>query len=142
MQYIYFILSPAHQMLTASPAVSHVLDVISEVSFSTFSTEHVRDVAYVNRWFQTRLRPFLPFVTPAFLSCLATKNFTCQTYQDVYVATKWPPLLTQFLLCPLCDLWNVGLIKICMFDFFEKKSSEMILTILNNKSIISYILTF
>ncbi|XP_031417801.2 uncharacterized protein LOC105895800 [Clupea harengus] len=70
-------------MLTASPAVSHVLDVISEVSFSTFSTEHVRDVAYVNRWFQTRLRPFLPFVTPAFLSCLATKNFTCQTYQDV-----------------------------------------------------------
>ncbi|KAL2086518.1 hypothetical protein ACEWY4_017577 [Coilia grayii] len=69
--------------LTDSPAVSHILDAIGEVSFSSFSTEHVRDVAYVKRWFQTRLRPFLPFVTAPFLSCLATKNFSCHTYQSV-----------------------------------------------------------
>ncbi|KAL2086519.1 hypothetical protein ACEWY4_017578 [Coilia grayii] len=72
--------------LTDSPAVSHILDAIGEVSFSSFSTEHVRDVAYVKRWFQTRLRPFLPFVTAPFLSCLATKNFSCHTYQSVVQA--------------------------------------------------------
>ncbi|KAG5278329.1 hypothetical protein AALO_G00097760 [Alosa alosa] len=72
--------------LTASPAVSNVLDAIGEVTFSSFSADHVRDVAYVNRWFGMRLRPFLSSVTPSFLSCLATKDFSCQTYQNVVQA--------------------------------------------------------
>ncbi|XP_076144404.1 uncharacterized protein LOC143126819 [Alosa pseudoharengus] len=72
--------------LTASPAASNVLDAIGEVTFSSFSADHVRDVAYVNRWFGTRLRPFLSSVTPSFLSCLATKDFSCQTYQNVVQA--------------------------------------------------------
>ncbi|XP_063055736.1 uncharacterized protein LOC134449623 isoform X2 [Engraulis encrasicolus] len=72
--------------LSAGAAVPHVLDAIAEFSFSSFSTEHVQDASYVQRWLQTRLRPFLPFVTPSFLSCLATKNFTCQTFQTVVQA--------------------------------------------------------
>ncbi|XP_062398476.1 uncharacterized protein mslnb isoform X5 [Sardina pilchardus] len=72
--------------LTASPAVSSVLDAIGEVTFSSFSAAHVRDVAYVNRWIGTRLRPFLSSASPSFLSCLATKDFSCQTYQSVVQA--------------------------------------------------------
>ncbi|XP_028827791.1 uncharacterized protein mslnb isoform X2 [Denticeps clupeoides] len=69
--------------LTPSPSVTQVVNMISEVILDSFLTDQATDMAFVNLWFQTRLKPFLPFVTKQFLSCLATRNFSCQTYQAV-----------------------------------------------------------
>ncbi|KAM9493001.1 uncharacterized protein ACWYII_004701 [Salvelinus alpinus] len=67
----------------SSPAVSQALDAIREVRLDSFSLASLRDQKIINLWFNTRLRPFLPAVSTDFLSCLSTKNFSCNTYQTI-----------------------------------------------------------
>ncbi|KAL1246772.1 hypothetical protein QQF64_034282, partial [Cirrhinus molitorella] len=62
---------------------SHVLDAIGEVKINNFSTAQLTDVNFITYWFQGSLRPFLPAVSSDFLSCLSSKNFSCDTYQVV-----------------------------------------------------------
>lgn len=62
---------------------SHVLDAIGEVKVNNFSAAQLADASFVTEWFQQRLRPFLPAVSRDFLSCLSSKNFSCDTYQVV-----------------------------------------------------------
>ncbi|KAI4894035.1 hypothetical protein NFI96_009147 [Prochilodus magdalenae] len=64
----------------------YVLDAIGEVKVSNFSEAQLTDGAFISEWFQTRLRPFLPSVSADFLSCLSSKDFSCQTYQVVVEA--------------------------------------------------------
>lgn len=39
----------------------------------------------VQMWVEVKMKPLLKSVTKHFLSCLSTKNFSCSTYQTVYV---------------------------------------------------------
>ncbi|XP_050958908.1 uncharacterized protein LOC127160258 [Labeo rohita] len=64
----------------------HVLDAIGEVKVNNFSATQLTDVSFVAHWFQGRLRPFLPAASKDFLSCLSSKNFSCDTYQVVVQA--------------------------------------------------------
>ncbi|KAJ8391837.1 hypothetical protein AAFF_G00084530 [Aldrovandia affinis] len=68
---------------SSNPSTSHILDVIGEIRIDSFSATELRDMEFINQWFQTRLNPFLPSMSKEFLSCLSTKNFSCQTYQAV-----------------------------------------------------------
>ncbi|XP_036412841.1 uncharacterized protein LOC118797672, partial [Colossoma macropomum] len=60
-----------------------VLDMIGEVTLGTFSSSNYRNSSFIQRWIQTRLRPFLPYASPRFLSCLASKDFSCASFQSV-----------------------------------------------------------
>nr|XP_057946646.1 uncharacterized protein LOC131140343 isoform X1 [Doryrhamphus excisus] len=66
-----------------NPAASMILDAIGEVRLNSFPDAYVNDPDFINIWFNHRLRPFLPAVSPDFLSCLTTKDFTCNTYQEI-----------------------------------------------------------
>ncbi|XP_056627073.1 uncharacterized protein mslnb isoform X2 [Triplophysa dalaica] len=59
------------------------LKMIGEVTLSTFSSSSLTDDSFVQRWFNDRLRPFLPHSSEAFLSCLTTRDFSCDTYRTV-----------------------------------------------------------
>lgn len=39
----------------------------------------------VQMWMEVKIKPLLKSITKHFLSCLSTKNFSCSTYQTVYV---------------------------------------------------------
>ncbi|XP_056111002.1 uncharacterized protein LOC130088309 [Rhinichthys klamathensis goyatoka] len=64
------------------PSVSF-LNMIGEVTLSSFSSTNLRDDSFVQRWFNSRLRPFLPSASEAFLSCLSTRDFSCDTFRSV-----------------------------------------------------------
>lgn len=66
-----------------NPAVSMILDAIGEIRLDSFHTAILNDPAVIQLWFNHRLRPFLPAVSPDFLSCLTVKGLTCGAYQHV-----------------------------------------------------------
>ena len=76
---MYFLL----QSLTISLPDPDVLDAIAEVKVNMFSDAQLTDAVFITKWFRERLRPFLSSVSADFLSCLSSKNFSCQTYQVV-----------------------------------------------------------
>ncbi|XP_069545691.1 uncharacterized protein [Brachyistius frenatus] len=67
----------------SNPAVSMVLDSIREIRLDTIDMANLNDPALIQLWFNRRLRPFLPAVSPEFLSCLATRGLNCSTYQHI-----------------------------------------------------------
>ncbi|XP_051988667.1 uncharacterized protein mslna [Xyrauchen texanus] len=64
-------------------SLSDVLDVISEVRINRFSPQRLKDPVFIRTWFQERLKPFVPSVSQRFLSCLSTKNFSCESYRNI-----------------------------------------------------------
>ncbi|KAL7405207.1 hypothetical protein ABVT39_025204 [Epinephelus coioides] len=78
-----------------NPAVSMILESIREIRLDTFSIASLNNPAVIRLWFKHRLRPFLPAVTPEFLSCLATKRLNCNTYQHmVQILSHLQPHMT------------------------------------------------
>ncbi|XP_051570817.1 uncharacterized protein mslna [Myxocyprinus asiaticus] len=76
----------SYSNMTSSPSnlsLSDVLDVISEVRINRFSPQRLKDPVFIHTWFQGRLKPFLPSVSQRFLSCLSTKNFSCENYRII-----------------------------------------------------------
>ncbi|KAF1394728.1 hypothetical protein PFLUV_G00004160 [Perca fluviatilis] len=67
----------------SNPAVSVILDSILEIRLDTFSKASLNDPALIQLWFNQQLRPFLPAVSPDFLSCLSTKGLDCSAYQHI-----------------------------------------------------------
>lgn len=53
--------------------------------------------ALVQMWSEIKLKPLLKSINKHFLSCLSTRNFSCSTYQIVYV---W--VFACVFLSPLC----------------------------------------
>lgn len=45
----------------------------------------LQNEALVQMWLEVKIKPLLKSITKQFLSCLSTKNFSCSTYQTVYV---------------------------------------------------------
>ncbi|XDV17114.1 hypothetical protein PO909_016533 [Leuciscus waleckii] len=82
------VLGPALDLLAntrlnkSRPSVSF-LNMIGEVTLSSFSSTNLREVSFVQRWFNSRLRPFLPYASETFLSCLSTRDFSCNTFRSV-----------------------------------------------------------
>ncbi|XP_036412854.1 uncharacterized protein LOC118797685 [Colossoma macropomum] len=76
----------SNMTLTISLPDPDVLDAIAEVKVNMFSDAQLTDAVFITKWFQERLRPFLSSVSADFLSCLSSKNFSCQTYQVVVEA--------------------------------------------------------
>ncbi|XP_073716201.1 uncharacterized protein mslnb isoform X2 [Misgurnus anguillicaudatus] len=70
-------------MLNKSRLSVSFLNMIGEVTLSTFGSSSLQDDLFVQHWFNSRLRPFLPHSSEAFLSCLSTKNFSCDTFRTV-----------------------------------------------------------
>ncbi|KAI4898884.1 hypothetical protein NFI96_028389, partial [Prochilodus magdalenae] len=64
-------------------AVSNVLDALREVQLELFTHAQWSDAAFISSYFRENLRPYLASVSRDFLSCLMTKNLTCQTFQDI-----------------------------------------------------------
>lgn len=56
--------------------------------------------AVVQMWMEVKLKPLLRSITKHFLSCLSTKNFSCSTYQTMYVQAR-PHEAPVDAYCPL-----------------------------------------
>ncbi|XP_020560196.1 uncharacterized protein LOC101156712 [Oryzias latipes] len=67
----------------SSPSVSVILDSIREIRLDLFSTDALNNPFMLQLWFNRRLHPFLPAVSTDFLSCLATKELQCSSYQFI-----------------------------------------------------------
>ncbi|XP_064172652.1 uncharacterized protein LOC135244255 [Anguilla rostrata] len=59
-----------------------VLDVIAE-SLDAGITNSSEDVSLITKIFQETFKPLLPFISQGLLSCLSTKNFSCQTFEVI-----------------------------------------------------------
>ncbi|TRY86145.1 hypothetical protein DNTS_030207 [Danionella cerebrum] len=81
-------LGPALDLFTSTKLIrphpsTIFLNMIGEVTLSSFSSANLKDDIFVRRWFDTRLRPLLPFASESFLSCLSTRAFSCESYRSV-----------------------------------------------------------
>ena len=74
---------PLQAPSVSGPSMPHVLNAIGELKINNFSSVQLKDVEFVDKWFQKKLRPFLASSSMNFLACLSSKNFSCQTYQIV-----------------------------------------------------------
>ncbi|XP_073713127.1 uncharacterized protein [Misgurnus anguillicaudatus] len=54
-----------------------------ELPADSFSPENLVDVDFVNFWFQIKMIPLLPTVSGEYLSCLSTREFSCQVYRQL-----------------------------------------------------------
>ncbi|XP_036068037.1 uncharacterized protein mslnb [Oryzias melastigma] len=77
----------------SSPSVSVILDSIRETRLDLFSTDALNNPFMLQLWFNKRLHPFLPAVSTDFLSCLATKELQCSSYQ--YILQSLSQVQTQ-----------------------------------------------
>ncbi|XP_036949254.1 uncharacterized protein LOC119016969 [Acanthopagrus latus] len=78
-----------------NPAVMMILDAIREIRLDTFGSAGLSNPALIQLWFNRRLLPFLPAVSPDFLSCLTTKGLNCSSYQQiVQVLSRVQPQMT------------------------------------------------
>ena len=69
--------------LPQGPSVALVLDVLTEVTVDQFTPQELKDLHFIQKWFQHNLRPFLPHASGELLSCLSSKDFSCETYQTM-----------------------------------------------------------
>lgn len=60
--------------------------------------------AMVQMWMEVKLKPLLHSITKRFLSCLSAKNFSCSTYQTMYVQAREAPVDACSHLSPPCLL--------------------------------------
>ena len=95
--------------LPKGPSIPLVLDVLREVTVDQFTPQELKDTHFIRKWFQNNLKPFLPHASGEFLSCLSTKNFSCETYQTLWVWLHW--VLSAFsihmLILSTCTLYLV-----------------------------------
>lgn len=66
-----------------NPSVPIILEAVQQIRLDGLDPAALNDLAFIQLWFRERLRPFLPAVTPDFLSCLAAQGLSCATYQDM-----------------------------------------------------------
>ncbi|XP_015820458.1 uncharacterized protein [Nothobranchius furzeri] len=68
---------------TNSSSVPVILDAIREIRLDVVSTAVLNDPAFIQLWLNSRLYPFLHTVSTDFLTCFATKDLNCSTYQNI-----------------------------------------------------------
>ncbi|AWP05264.1 putative mesothelin [Scophthalmus maximus] len=75
--------APTRTVDPRNPALPTVLDSVRELRLDILNAVGINDPALVRRWFHRRLRPLLPAASSDFLSCLATRELNCSTYQHI-----------------------------------------------------------
>ncbi|KAI1884665.1 hypothetical protein AGOR_G00228760 [Albula goreensis] len=65
------------------PSIRDFLDVTREIRLDQFSDEQLRHVPRINHWFHGNLRPLLSSVSGEFLTCLSSRNLSCETFHHV-----------------------------------------------------------
>ncbi|KTG31562.1 hypothetical protein cypCar_00041258 [Cyprinus carpio] len=114
-------------------SLSNVLDVIADVRINRFSPQRLRDPAFIQSWFQGRLNPFLPSLSQSLLSCLSTKNLTCETYRTITTTFVNAPLRDGQDICnPLQPTQRQDLIYTNFMKAFLSRSDINDLGCLNN----------
>uniref|UniRef100_A0A8C1ZK03 Mesothelin a n=1 Tax=Cyprinus carpio TaxID=7962 RepID=A0A8C1ZK03_CYPCA len=114
-------------------SLSNVLDVIADVRINRLSPQRLRDPAFIQSWFQGRLNPFLPSLSQSLLSCLSTKNLTCETYRTITTTFVNAPLRDGQDICnPLQPTQRQDLIYTNFMKAFLSRSDINDLGCLNN----------
>ncbi|KAG7226314.1 hypothetical protein INR49_003066 [Caranx melampygus] len=113
------------------PSSSFALEALGEVKIANFSQAQLQNNTFVSSWFQTKLRPFLASPSRNFLSCLSSRNFSCQTYQTILAVS--PPVqvatnLTQNNLVTLmkCSLESQTTYPVEVWKLFFQKATPAI----------------
>ncbi|KAI7811186.1 hypothetical protein IRJ41_011471 [Triplophysa rosa] len=83
----------SNKTFAVTQSATHALDAIGEVMVYNFDAAELSDAGFVGGWFAEKLRPLLPAISGDLLSCLSSKNFTCDTYQVVVRALDAQALL-------------------------------------------------
>ena len=86
-----------------------ILDAIREIRLDTFGSAGLSNPALIQLWFNRRLLPFLPAVSPDFLSCLTTKGLNCSSYQQMYAQLFTVTSVTISACCSLYCAFNTTL---------------------------------
>lgn len=71
-----------YSFMRSSFSQGPILELAGGIGVNT-GAEQFHDLDFVKLWFQVKLKPLLSTVTRKFLSCLSSKNFSCETYQAV-----------------------------------------------------------
>ncbi|XP_067221288.1 uncharacterized protein [Chanodichthys erythropterus] len=64
---------------------SNLTALFAELPAESFTSGNLEDVEFMRFWFQIKMKPLLPSVSKEFLSCLRTRNFSCQAYKALFV---------------------------------------------------------
>lgn len=81
-----FFLQPLQQQQPQRSSMTGVPLLSLEGALSLNPTvDPFQNEALVEMWMEFKIKPLLNSITKHFLSCLSTKNFSCSTYQTVYV---------------------------------------------------------
>lgn len=68
-----------------SSQISPFSDILDQMVHDTLTMSNLQDESFVRLWFQIKLKPLLSTLTPEYLTCLSHKEFSCQTFQILYV---------------------------------------------------------
>ncbi|XP_056091606.1 uncharacterized protein LOC130071023 [Rhinichthys klamathensis goyatoka] len=64
---------------------SNLTALFAELPAESFTSGNLVDVEFMRFWFQIKMKPLLPKMSREFLSCLATRSFSCQAYNALLV---------------------------------------------------------
>ncbi|KAK7168100.1 hypothetical protein R3I94_002221 [Phoxinus phoxinus] len=64
---------------------SNLTALFAELPAESFTSDNLGDVEFMRFWFQIKMKPLLPKISREFLSCLATRSFSCQAYNALFV---------------------------------------------------------
>ncbi|KAI4898886.1 hypothetical protein NFI96_028391, partial [Prochilodus magdalenae] len=62
---------------------SSFLDAVRELRLDRFTADELVDNSFISLWFGELLRPVLPPASRPFLTCMSSRNFSCQTFQTI-----------------------------------------------------------
>lgn len=66
--------------------VSSIEDIADSFgALHTLTEENAKDIEFVQSWLSVKLVPILPFITTQFISNMSKINFSCVSYQAMYV---------------------------------------------------------
>lgn len=93
------------------PSAEAILDVIEEIRLSALTDQELMNSSVIQLWFTERLSNFLPSVSRRFLICLTSRNFSCPSYQQMWVKTGSAHPVSLFYLSVLIvlNVWSLFL---------------------------------
>ncbi|XP_077069477.1 uncharacterized protein mslna [Siphateles boraxobius] len=78
-------LSRPLQTQVTNSSQSNLTALFAELPAENFTPGNLEDAEFMRFWFQIKMKPLLPKISREFLSCLATRSFSCQAYNALFV---------------------------------------------------------
>ncbi|XP_068178769.1 uncharacterized protein [Antennarius striatus] len=94
------VLDPALDILasmpntTVIPSAREVLSVVGKLRVIPLTDEELRNSSVITKWFSVRLSRLLPSASGKFLRCVARRNISCSSYQQILRVLS--PHFTEF----------------------------------------------